>query len=71
MTALVSAFARAYHYRSNSTWVFADPFAEAMLMPLSGADRNAIAESILKYIEFHTESAVNVRSLAVLREIYG
>jgi DNA repair protein RecO (recombination protein O) len=47
------------------------PFAEAMLMPLSGADRNAIAESILKYIEFHTESAVNVRSLAVLREIYG
>ena len=47
------------------------PFAEAMLLPLSGADRNAIAESILKYIEFHTESAVNVRSLAVLREIYG
>ena len=47
------------------------PFAEAMLMPLSGADRNAIAESILQYIEFHTESAVNVRSLAVLREIYG
>lgn len=47
------------------------PFAEAMLMPLSGTDRNAIAESILKYIEFHTESAVNVRSLAVLREIYG
>ncbi|MBP5487050.1 MAG: DNA repair protein RecO C-terminal domain-containing protein [Bacteroidales bacterium] len=47
------------------------PFAEALLLPLSGADRNAIAESILKYIEFHTESAVNVRSLAVLREIYG
>ena len=47
------------------------PFAEAMLLPLSGADRNAIAESILKYIEYHTESAVNVRSLAVLREIYG
>ena len=47
------------------------PFTEAMLFPLSGADRNAIAESILKYIEYHTESAVNVRSLAVLREIYG
>ena len=47
------------------------PFAEAMLLPLSGADRNAIAESILKYIEYHTESAVNVRSLTVLREIYG
>lgn len=47
------------------------PYTEAMLLPLSGVDRNAIAESILKYIEFHTESAVNVRSLAVLREIYG
>ena len=47
------------------------PFAEALLLPLTGADRNAIAESILKYIEYHTESAVNVRSLAVLREIYG
>ena len=47
------------------------PFTEALLMPLSGIDRNAIAESILKYIEYHTESAVNVRSLAVLREIYG
>ena len=47
------------------------PFAEALLLPLSGADRNAIAESILKYIEYHTESAVHVRSLAVLREIYG
>ena len=47
------------------------PFAEALLYPLSGVDRNTIAESILRYIEFHTESAVNVHSLAVLREIYG
>lgn len=47
------------------------PFTEALLLPLSGIDRNEIAESILKYIEYHTESAVNVRSLAVLREIYG
>ena len=31
MTALVSAFARAYHYRNNHTWVFADPIAEKML----------------------------------------
>ena len=47
------------------------PFTEALLLPLSGADRNSIAESILKYNEYDTESAVNVRSLAVLREIYG
>ena len=42
-----------------------------MLLPLRGSDRNEIAESILKYIEHHTESSVNVRSLAVLRDIYG
>ncbi len=47
------------------------PFAEAMLVPLKGADRNEIAEAILKYIEHHTESTVHVRSLAVLRELYG
>ncbi len=47
------------------------PVTEAMLLPLTGADRNEIAESILKYIEHHTESSVNVRSLAVLREIYA
>lgn len=47
------------------------PFGEAMLYPLKGADRNEIAEAILKYIEYHTESTVNIRSLAVLRDIYG
>lgn len=31
MTALVSAFARAYHYRNNTEWVFADSLAEKML----------------------------------------
>ena len=31
MTALVSAFARAYHHINNDTWVFSDPFAEKML----------------------------------------
>ena len=31
MTALVSAFARAYHYKNNDTWVFADALAEKML----------------------------------------
>ena len=31
MTALVSTFARAYHYRNNEEWVFADAYAEKML----------------------------------------
>ncbi len=46
-------------------------FAESMLIPLSGALRNEIAEEILRYIEFHSESAVNVNSLKVLRELFA
>ena len=46
------------------------PFAESMLIPLNGQVRNEIAEEILRYIEYHTESAVNVNSLKVLRELF-
>jgi hypothetical protein len=42
-----------------------------MLLPLNGAVRNEIAEAILRYIEFHSESAVNVNSLKVLRELFA
>ncbi len=47
------------------------PFAESMLIPLNGAVRNEIAEEILRYIEFHTESSLNVNSLKVLRELFA
>ena len=47
------------------------PFAESMLIPLNGQVRNEIAEEILRYIEFHTESAVNVNSLKVLRDLFA
>lgn len=46
-------------------------FAESMLIPLSGQIRNEIAEGILRYIEFHSESAVNINSLKVLRELFS
>jgi len=46
-------------------------FAESMLIPLSGQVRNEIAEEILRYIEFHSKSAVNVNSLKVLRELFA
>ena len=46
-------------------------FADSMLIPLNGAARNEIAEEILRYIEFHTESAVNINSLKVLRELFA
>ena len=47
------------------------PFADSMLIPLTGPVRNEIAEEILRYIEFHTESAVNINSLKVLREPFA
>ena len=48
-----------------------DSFAESMLIPLTGQVRNEIAEEVLRYIEFHSESAVNVNSLKVLRELFA
>lgn len=45
-------------------------FSETMLIKLNGEQRNELAGHLIKYIEFHTESAVNVKSLAVLRELY-
>ena len=47
-----------------------ESFADAMLIPLNGAIRNEIAEEILRYIEYHSDSAVNVASLKVLRELF-
>ena len=46
-------------------------FSESMLIPLNGSVRNEIAEEILRYIEFHTESSVNINSLKVLRDLYA
>ena len=46
-------------------------FAQSMLIPLTGTVRNEIAEQILRYIEFHTESSLNIRSLKVLRELFA
>ena len=48
-----------------------EPFAESMLIPLSGSVRNEIAESVLRYIEFHTDSSLNINSLKVLRELFS
>ena len=49
MTALVSAFARAHHYRNNHTWVFADPIAEKML---TDEEYTAISQNMSQGISF-------------------
>jgi hypothetical protein len=42
-----------------------------MIIPLTGADRKEIAEDLLRYLEFHTESTIAVRSLDVLHEVFA
>lgn len=46
-------------------------FAESMLIPLTGELRNEIAEILLRYLSYHCESSIDVRSLKVLRELFG
>lgn len=46
-------------------------FAESMLLPLTGQRRNEMAEVLLKYLSHHLECNLNIRSLAVLRELYA
>lgn len=46
------------------------PFAESMLIPLTGELRNEIAEILLRYLSYHCESAIDVRSLKVLHELF-
>lgn len=45
-------------------------FTESMLLPMNGVTRNALCESLLQYLSYHTESNIQVKSLAVLRELY-
>lgn len=45
-------------------------FGESMLIPLSGASRNMLCDCLLQYLSYHTEQSVQVKSLAVLRELY-
>lgn len=47
------------------------PFAEAMLVRMTGHERSDIAEILIDYLEFHIEAAVNINSLKVLREIFS
>lgn len=46
------------------------PFAESMLIPLNGTLRSEMAEAVLRYLEYHTDSSLNVRSLKVLHELF-
>ena len=45
-------------------------FGQFMLIPLNGVTRNEIAEILLQYIGYHSDCRLNIRSLAVLRELW-
>ena len=61
----------AEHHLREITYLLESEFSQAMLLPLTGSTRNEICEEILRYLEFHTEARIDVRSLAVLRELYS
>ena len=46
------------------------PYEDALLLPLSGKSRSAIAESLLRYLSAHLEYQLNIRSLDVLGELF-
>ena len=52
-------------------YLLSSPLEEAMLIPMSGMSRNETALSVLRYLEHHTDSAINVRSLTVLRDVFA
>ncbi len=46
------------------------PLARAMMVPLNGAARSEIAQSLLDYLSGHLEAQLNVQSLKVLSELF-
>ena len=44
--------------------------SSALLFSLSGARRSDIASILLEYLGYHLDTRLNIRSLAVLRELY-
>ena len=58
------------HYALAERFMTGD-FADTMLIPMTGPMRNEMAEGIIRYLEFHTESSINIASLRVLRELFS
>jgi len=60
----------ANEYLSELKQLLQSDFSESMLLPLSGARRNALCELLLQYLSFYTDTPIQVKSLAVLRDLY-
>ena len=46
-------------------------FSEALMVPMNGSMRTAVASGILDYLSHHIGAQINVRSLKVLSELYN
>ena len=49
----------------------AQPFAEAMAIPLNGARRRDFCDSMIRYISYHLGINLHLRSLDVLHDLYA
>lgn len=45
-------------------------FASAMLLPMNGEQRSRACAGLISYLECHMDTALNIRSLAVLSELF-
>ena len=47
-----------------------DDFGSCMLLPMNGQERSEIADLLLRYLSYHTETRIEARSLRVLGELF-
>ena len=45
-------------------------FEQCMLLPLTGETRSALCEVLLRYLSYHIDAPLQVKSLSILRELY-
>lgn len=45
--------------------------AEALLIPMTGSERSLLCAGILRYLEQHTEARIDIRSLAILHDLFS
>ena len=57
-------------YYSEIRKFMSSSFSEAMLIPMTGESRASLCEIMIRYLEFHSETPLNIRSLSILNEIY-
>ena len=44
-------------------------FEDALSLPMTGAERKELIEAVIRWLEYHTGSRIDLRSLSVLHQI--